>query len=176
MPLVYITGISGTGKSTIRHELIKRGFEAFDVDEDGFRAWYNRNTDKRAIKQKAWENADNEWRKKYWLKIERPKVESIADLAKAKHKPIFLCGTTPNDSDVWDLFDKVISLSISNETLKQRLASRTNNDYGKHPDDLKDILSWNKDIDERMSGYGAIIVNAEQPLKAVVDEIVEKVS
>ena len=58
----------------------------------------------------------------------------------------------------------------------KRLASRTNNDYGKHPDDLKDILGWNETTDERMASYGAIIVNAEQPLGSVVDEIIEKTS
>lgn len=172
MPLVYITGISGTGKSTIRHELIKRGYKAFDVDEDGFRSWYNKTTDKTATEQKSWEDTDVDWRKRYWLKLNRNKVEELASLAKTQNELIFLCGTTPNDKDVWDLFSKVISLSISNEALKERLANRTNNDYGKHPDDLKDILGWNTNIDEKMTGYGAVLVNAEQPLNIVVDEII----
>jgi hypothetical protein len=29
----------------------------------------------------------------------------------------------------------------------KRLTGRTNNDYGKHPDDLKDILGWNETIE-----------------------------
>jgi broad-specificity NMP kinase len=174
--LIYITGISGTGKSTIRHELKKRGYAAYDTDEDKFRAWYNKSTDERAKDQKAWVDTDTEWRKQYWLKIERPKVEELARSADNEEQPVFLCGTTPNDNDVWDLFDKVISLSISNQELTKRLAGRTNNDYGKHPDDLSDILGWNKDIDERMASYGAIIVNAERPLSEVVDEIISKSS
>src|SRR5206468_72442 len=135
-------------------------------------AWYNKTTDKRADVQKAWENADVGWRKLYWLKIERSNVEDLAKEAKSENKPIFLCGTTPNDKDVWDLFDKVISLSISNEELAKRLTSRTNNDYGKHPDDLKDILGWNTTIDERMAGYGAVIINANQPLDKLVSAII----
>ncbi len=173
MPLIFITGISGTGKSTIRLELKRRGYDAYDVDEDNFRVWYNRSTDKKAAEQKGWTDTTNEWRKRYWLKVERSKVEEIAELAKTKGKPFFLCGTTPNDKDVWDLFDKVISLSISNEVLQQRLDDRTNNDYGKHPDDLKDILGWNNTIDEQMKSYGAMLVNAEQPLEKVVDEIIK---
>ncbi len=142
---------------------------AYDVDEDHFRAWYNKDTDRRAEDQKEWKDTSIDWRRRYWLKIERPKIELIAEMSKSQDKPVFLCGTTPNDNDGWDLFDEVISLSISNEKTVKRLASRTNNDYGKHPDDLKDILGWNETTDERMASYGAIIVNAEQPLGSVVD-------
>jgi dephospho-CoA kinase len=35
MGLIYVTGISGSGKSTVRAELRARGFFAHDVDEDG---------------------------------------------------------------------------------------------------------------------------------------------
>ena len=176
MPFIYITGIFGSGKSAIRQELMKRGYVAYDIDEDHFRAWYNKDTDRRAEEQKEWKDTSIDWRRRYWLKIERPKIELIAEMSKSQDKPVFLCGTTPNDNDVWDLFDEVISLSISNEEIVKRLASRTNNDYGKHPDDLKDILGWNETTDERMASYGAIIVNAEQPLGSVVDEIIEKTS
>ena len=33
---VLITGMSGTGKSALVHELRRRGLRGFDADEDGF--------------------------------------------------------------------------------------------------------------------------------------------
>jgi dephospho-CoA kinase len=37
MGIIYITGSAGSGKSTVKRELLSRGYEAFDVDEDGFK-------------------------------------------------------------------------------------------------------------------------------------------
>ena len=33
---VLLTGMSGTGKSALVHELRRRGYAAYDADEDGF--------------------------------------------------------------------------------------------------------------------------------------------
>ena len=39
MSLIYITGISGSGKSTVLRELAKQGYEAHGVDEEGYADW-----------------------------------------------------------------------------------------------------------------------------------------
>jgi len=44
MPLVYVTGLSGTGKSAVCRELKRRGYEAHDTDEEGNAVWVNRET------------------------------------------------------------------------------------------------------------------------------------
>ncbi len=40
--LIYITGLSGAGKSAALRELSERGFEAHGVDEEGFADWIDR--------------------------------------------------------------------------------------------------------------------------------------
>lgn len=174
MPLVYITGSAGSGKSTVRKELVRRGYTAYDVDEDKLKAWYNKHTNELAEHQKPWDESldDSEWRQNYWLKVERHRIEEIASIAKSNPKPVFVTGVNPNDNEIWDLFDKVIHLSVSNETLDHRLEHRTSK-YGKHPDDRENILKWNKTIDKINEGYGAVIVNAEQPLDRIVDDILK---
>lgn len=97
MSLIYVTGISGSGKSEVRKELLKRGFEAYGTDEDGIAAYYNNETGK--IEN---ENASDpsyrtpEWRSKHTWKVKRGKVEELA--AKAKDKSVFLCGVVANDN------------------------------------------------------------------------------
>jgi uridine kinase len=42
MPLVYVTGISGSGKSAVLQELRQRAHKAVGVDEDGYARWLDR--------------------------------------------------------------------------------------------------------------------------------------
>jgi dephospho-CoA kinase len=37
MPLIYITGPTGSGKSTICSELKAEGYETYDIDSEGVR-------------------------------------------------------------------------------------------------------------------------------------------
>jgi dephospho-CoA kinase len=41
MALIYITGASGAGKSTVRTELQRRGYPAYDSDEDRLARWFS---------------------------------------------------------------------------------------------------------------------------------------
>lgn len=152
------------------------GYEAYDVDEGGFKAWYSVATNMLATDQRAWGDTTIEWRERYKLKIERAKVQKLATKAHDSDTLVFLCGTTPNDEDIWDLFDKVIHLSIDDDTMRHRLATRTTNDYGKHPDELRNVLRWNKTVDGQMKSLGAVIIDATLPLDEVVQKILKEVS
>jgi broad-specificity NMP kinase len=172
MPLIYVTGNSGVGKSSVRKELQRRGYEAHDTDEDGISSWQNKATnepveypDDRYRRTKEW-YGQHEWR------ISRQKVKEF--VARAKNKPIFLCGSPTNADDMLDLYDKVICLTIDKQTLQHRIAARTDNDYGKAPNELSDILGWHESFQERYKNYGVVLIDAGKPLNEVVDEILTK--
>jgi dephospho-CoA kinase len=172
MPLIYITGIPGTGKSTVRLELLRRGYEAYGGAEDNIAAFYDNETGQRLDGWVEAKDRTPEWTATHTWKIARQTIEELKD--QAKDKPIFLCAVTHNDTDeLWDLFDKTIALTIDEATLKHRLATRTNNDVGKSPDELQSILLRQKVARERYEGIGAIVVDATQPVDRVVDEIIE---
>lgn len=130
MPLIYVTGISGAGKSAVCDELRARGYKGYDADRDGFKSWYDRSTDRRAADQRRWADATVEWRRRYWLKIDPDKVEALASRASTDADPVFLCGTSAGEDAVWHFFDKVIQLSIGEEALRRRIEARTDNDFG----------------------------------------------
>lgn len=46
MSLIYVTGIPGSGKTTVRNELRRRGYQAFGTDEDQLAFFYNNQTGK----------------------------------------------------------------------------------------------------------------------------------
>lgn len=123
MALFYITGVSGSGKSSIRQELQERGYEAHDTDEDDITAWRNRTTKEPAGKYIR----STEWLDEHEWVMPADRVRSLAKLA--MEKTIFLCEVTSNQSEFFELFEKVFCLEIDQEILKHRLDTRTTNDF-----------------------------------------------
>jgi dephospho-CoA kinase len=172
MPLIWITGISGSGKSAVRRELRDRGFRALGTDEDGLAHWIDTETGDVTrqttvgVNQRTPEfHARHDW---------RVDIQSVRRLAKdAGLDLVFLCGAVQNEAAAWDFFDKAILLSVDEETIRQRISARTENDFGKSDLELEFILGWNRDIENAYAGYGATIVDARQPLRDVVEDILE---
>ena len=130
MRLIWLTGMPGAGKSTVRRELVRRGEIAYDADEDGFRRCLDRATGA-VVEDPGRGHRPPNWHERHWYPIARDRVEGLrrAD----ENDVVFLAGSVPNELDVWDLFDLVLCLIVENETLRQRLESRTDNDFGKDP-------------------------------------------
>lgn len=173
MPLIYITGIPGSGKTTVRNELRRRGYQAFGTDEDQLAFYYDNQTGE-PLKQSAPAAIRTpEWRLQHTWKVARAEVEKLQE--KAQDEPVFLCGVVANDvTELWDLFDTVIALTIDEETLCYRITTRTNDDFGKPPHEFELLLNWQKTAREDYQKLGAIIVDAIQPVEAVVDDILAK--
>lgn len=175
MPLIYITGISGSGKSSVCMELTKRGYTAYDTDEDGIAYFYHNETNQPVTERMSHEERTPEWRSQHTWKALRETVEKLAD--QAKDKPVFLCGVTNNDADeLWDLFSQVFALTMDETTLKQRITERTNNDFGKNPHEFADLLRWQQTATEDYKKLGAILIDATQPIEDVANEILVQVS
>jgi thymidylate kinase len=172
MPLIFITGIPGSGKSTVRSELLKRGFEAHDVDEDGLKQWRDKKT--KVFKSNlhlSWSAASKDFKETHDLDVVPEKIKAIADSADAK--PVFLCGSTGNEKELWNYFDKVFCLSIDSQTLHERIKHRKNNTFGKNKEEFQNILRWHKGSDEAYTKFGATLIDATQPVEKIVNEILE---
>ena len=66
----------------------------------------------------------------------------------------------------------MILLSVDEGTIRQRIESRTDNDFGKSDHELGLILGWNQNIERGYEGYGALIVDARKALPDVVEDVV----
>lgn len=168
MSLTYLTGIETAGKTTVCNELKNQGYEAYDIDE-GIAHYYNKKTGQRsewlgsaAARTKSW-HLENDYM------MDRDHVAQIKK--QAKDKPIFLCGTTQNDEVVLDLFDKIVYLSLDEDTLKARMDKRDSGEFGFAPHEKQAILSWHTSSENAYKKRGAVIVDATQPLGVVVRHI-----
>jgi broad-specificity NMP kinase len=167
--LIYITGTSAAGKSTVRAELSRRGARAYDTDEDRIAQWTDKITGEitplEADAHRTPEFLDrNEW------KADPERVRQLAD--EGKSQIVFLCGFVGNEEDVWPFFDRVFLLSIDDATMRHRLLTRTAHDFGTKPHEMELLLAWNGVVDQHYLQRGAIAIDGTMPPTLVTDEII----
>ncbi len=170
MALIFVTGISGAGKSTVRDEFGRRGAQAYDTDEHAIAQWTNKVTGEiTPLLAEAHRTqqflAQNDWR------TDPERVRQLAE--EGEEQRVFLCGSIGNEDEVRPFFEKVFLLSIDEATMRHRLLTRTAHDFGTKPHELELLLAWNEAIDEHYLRSGAIIIDATKPPPLVVDEILD---
>jgi dephospho-CoA kinase len=160
-----ITGVAGTGKSTLAKELRRRGYATYDVEE-GFSYHINKQTGERASYPT---NPTPEWYERH----ERVFDEKILMNLIKKHadEPLFICSITANQAKYYQQFDKLFLLSAPDEVVTHRLGTRTNNYFGRHPLELQRVIGRHQQFDEELKALGAIVIDSTRPIEAVADEI-----
>jgi shikimate kinase len=166
--VAWVTGNSGTGKSTVCEELRARGYVALDADEDGFCRWIDRAEGGVVIDPPY--PVPEGWLDRHGWVIVRERVETLVE--ESPCRIAFLCGSAENEQDVRDLFDVIVCLVIDEDTLRHRLATRTTNPFGKHPEELAAALKWNPRMRAIYESLGAAIIDASRPVTEVVDGVI----
>lgn len=160
-----MAGLSGTGKSTIVRELQRAGELAWDADDLCY--WRDRTTG--AAIETPPDGRPDGWVQRYAWVIDPHRVRQCRTDAVGLCG--YLAGGCENESDVWELFGTVIYLVAGDDTIRQRLAARTENDFGKTEEELAHVLRWNAVLEGHYRAAGATIIDADQPLQAVVDAV-----
>lgn len=172
MALFFITGPSGAGKSQVTRELRARGYQALDTDDDALARWQNKETGyihpKSSVKP---EQRTPEFLAQHEWNVPREYVEDFA--SNVHDQPAFICGVANNYEALSDLFQGVFALHIDDKTLEHRLRTRTNNNWGKQAHELQQSLDEHQGMRERHQQQGYVMIDASQPLDAVVSEIID---
>jgi len=170
MPLVFVTGISTSGKSAVAKELSKRGYKAYDTEQHGISAWYNKQTGERVAELGEMPARNEEWLDQHEWLISTDWLNKIAE--KAQRELVFVCGGGANEAEARSLCDKVIWLKTNEATIRKRLQNQRDHDYGTKSHEIDRIIEGNKRGEGEYRGLGAEIIDATQPLKKVVDDII----
>ena len=119
MKRIYITGMSGTGKSSVIERLQARGFTAIDTD---YNDWC--------------ELSISEGGPEWILQEDR-----LHELFKASSiSPLFISGCCSNQTKFYKFFDHVVLFSASLEVILERVAQRASNPYGKNETERTEII------------------------------------
>lgn len=170
MSLFYLTGTPGTGKTTVQKELVKRGYEAHDIDQQRFGGPVNLKTGENTTVPPIQERSPD-WFEQHEWRVSRPGVEVLK--AEAKNKDIYLCGGTTTEHLVWDLFDKVLYLNINEQTLRRRVLNRNDNDYGQGEGELEDILKRYRAAQEKLPSLVVTIIDATGSIDETVEAVIK---
>jgi hypothetical protein len=152
-----VEGVSGTGKTSVCHELRRRGYDAVNGDTD---LAYQGDpatglpTDTRSHHHHIWD------------------VERVASLAADRSAPLtFFCGGSRNFGAFVHLFDGVFVLEVDRATLEQRLDLRPSDEWGSQPDERDLVLRLHETGEDTPTGT---TIDATAPLADVVDEILRR--
>jgi len=164
-----VTGRSGTGKSTICHELQRQKYTAFDGDEvPGLACWIDTRTAEKTIVDYT-QPIDREIYKWQWH-------EATLQALLSQHTDMFLCGSSDNDLDNFNKFDTVFVLDIPPEIQRTRIVNRMEHDYGKLPAMQDIILSEQQEFVAAASRLGAIVINATLRPSEIIKTILGRIA
>lgn len=164
-----ITGVAGTGKSTVAKELRKRGYAAYDTEE-GFSYHINKATGERTTYPA---NPSPEW----YAAHERVFDEKVLNNLLKNHagEPLFIASITANQKKFYPEFDKIFLLTAPDDVITHRLGTRTNNYFGRHPLELQRVVGRHKEFDDELIESGAIRIDSTKPLQQVVESILAEI-
>ena len=90
-------------------------------------------------------------------------------------RPRRACGCRRPRCPLLPQFDQIILISAPADVLVERLTTRTNNSYGKHADELADVLGYLETVEPRLRRVAGHEVDASAPLDEVVATVLRLV-
>jgi GTPase SAR1 family protein len=147
---VLLTGMSGSGKSTLVQELRRRGYSAYDADDDGF----------------SEPRADGRWG---W------RADAVASLLAeiADGDLLFFAGCSEEQIEM--PFDYRVVLTVPEDELVTRLRSRTSNAYGGTPAELSQVLADLAHVEPLLRRSADLVLSTTAPVAAVADRLLAQV-
>jgi shikimate kinase len=146
MTAILITGMSGSGKSTVLAELTTRGFRTVDTD---YGEWIDESGGERL------------WR------VDR--IDAL--LAESSDGPLFVAGTVANQGRFYPRFAEIVLLSAPMPVLLDRIATRTNNPFGRTAAQRARIIADTEAIEPLLRARATVEIDTRAPLTEVVDRL-----
>src|SRR3989344_3535377 len=166
---IVITGVAGTGKSTISKELNKKGVVSIDFkDVPGLSYWRNKTT-KEKVEYPA--TGDLSWFDSHERICDLKRLKEILD----EHKDLVVTGiASGNQTECFNFFDKIFLLQCSPETIIRRMQTRKTS-WGKTKVEQDYTLQWQKVFDPLCLSLGLTPINTEGALDIVIDKIITQI-
>jgi GTPase SAR1 family protein len=147
---VLLTGMSGSGKSTLVQELRRRGYAAYDADDDGF-------SEPRVAGRWGW------------------RADSVASLLGQIPDGDLLFFAGCSEEQIEMPFDYRVVLTVPEDELVMRLRTRTSNAYGGKPAERRQVLSDLAHVEPLLRRSADLVLSTTAPVAEVADRLLAHV-
>lgn len=162
---VLVTGHTEYSSNTACGALQGLDKPAIDSDQvEGLANWFDL-TSHSLVKVTDSEPLDIRKIGKFWNEV------AFQDIM-ATHKNLVLCGSANNQLDYYRSFEKVIFLDIPSHEQTQRLHNRAKHEYDNNPELVELIVRKQAQLLVASRDLGAIIMNANRPIRDVTNDII----
>ncbi|WP_026425557.1 AAA family ATPase [Actinokineospora inagensis] len=144
MPVILVTGMSGTGKSTTLAALARLGYVAIDTD---YGDWTT-------------PGPDPLWREDL--------IDALITTHEHSGDPLFISGTVRNQAVFRPRFDHIVLLTAPLAVILDRVTHRTTNPYGNSPADRTRITTDTTLIEPLLRQSATVEIDTRRPLPEVI--------
>lgn len=148
MAVILVTGMSGTGKSTVLNQLEQRGYRVVDTDYGG---WIEH------------VGMEPQWRE--------DRIDALLTEHELSGEPLFIAGTVWNQAVFRSRFDEIVLLSAPVDVLLDRVAHRDTNPFGKSAEERDRIVADTAEVEPLLRSSATVEIDTRQPLADVVDQL-----
>ncbi len=172
---ILITGIAGSGKTTIATELNRLGYSATDLDTNGTCAWVNK---KSGLETEYSEASGPQWIDEHRWQVIVPKLTALLSRFPTDRK-LFVTGKIARMQvkEMSTLFDIIFLLRPDDLIIDERLAQRTSNhkNFAKTTQEREVILRNRHEFEKACLDSGALVISNNGSLQSVIGEILGKI-
>ena len=143
---VLLTGMSGSGKSTLVQELRRRGYAAYDADDDGF-------SEPRAGGRWGW------------------RADAVASLLAQITGGDLLVFAGCSEEQIEMPFDYRVVLTVPEDEIVARLRTRTSNTYGQTPAERSQVLADRALVEPLLRRAADLVLSTTAPVAEVADRL-----
>jgi dephospho-CoA kinase len=152
MAVVFVTGMSGTGKSAALAELARRGHRTVDTDEGGYAE---------EVPSAEEGRLEQLWRE--------DRIDALLD--QHGDAVLFLSGCVANQGRFYPRFDAVALLTAPADVILERVVSRETNTFGKSKAEQARILHDLATVEPLLRGGATAEIDTRAPLAEVADAL-----
>lgn len=134
MAILFITGLSGTGKSTVLERLKVMGYPVVDTDYG-----YIKEDDGEVV-------------------LDEEKVTNLLKEHEDSH--LFIAGVYSNQAKFYEYFDYVVLLKVDLDIMLERIKNRASNDYGKSQEEAEKVIASYESVLPLLEGGADVVIDA----------------
>ncbi|GAB3547932.1 AAA family ATPase [Arthrobacter tumbae] len=111
-----------------------------------------------------------------WILLDGKWDESRMSALLAENSALVIAGTVENQGRFYDRFEHIVLLTAPLEVLIERVSARTNNPYGRSPEDQAELRRNVVAVEPLLRARSSLELDGRRPVSELADEVEDLLS